>query len=94
MQICVTAAKIILAHLGQLRRSKYDQDSYLRIDFSQVSKITLYAGFANRIELNGKKLAVTASCSKAPTVMLVLFIDEKPILPAAEHILAIEYKLL
>lgn len=56
MRICVAAAKIILAHLGQARRSKYEKDNYLRIDFSKAGKVTFYAEFPKKMGLKGKKL--------------------------------------
>lgn len=48
MKICVAAAKVIRAHLGQSRRSKYERESYLRIDFSKAGKVTFYAEFPKK----------------------------------------------
>ena len=63
MRICVTAAKTILAHVGQPRRSKYEKDSYLRIDFSKAGKVTLYAEFPKKMGLKGKKIrGVAGAC--------------------------------
>ncbi|CAI1866112.1 MULTISPECIES: site-specific integrase [Serratia] len=56
IRICVTAAKIILAQVGQARRSKYEKDNYLRIDFSKAGKVTFYAEFPKKMGLKGKKL--------------------------------------
>jgi hypothetical protein len=56
IRVCVAAAKIILAHLGQARRSKYEKDNYLRIDFSKAGKVTFYAEFPKKMGLKGKKL--------------------------------------
>ena len=39
MKICVAAAKIILSASGVARRSKYEKESYLRIDFSKAGKV-------------------------------------------------------
>lgn len=40
MKICVAAAKIILSASGVARRSKYEKENYLRIDFSKAGKVT------------------------------------------------------
>lgn len=56
MKTCVAAAKIILAHIGQPRRSKYEKDNYLRIDFSKAGKVTYYAEYPKKMGLKGKKL--------------------------------------
>ncbi|KMV68816.1 recombinase [bacteria symbiont BFo2 of Frankliniella occidentalis] len=56
MRICVTAAKTILKHQGQSRRSKYEKESYLRIDFSKAGKVTFYAEFPKKMGLKGRKL--------------------------------------
>lgn len=54
MKICVTAAKVILKHINKSRRSKYEKEHYLRIDFSKAGKVTVYAEFPKHIaaELN------------------------------------------
>lgn len=56
IQICVTAAKVILNHLDQHRRSKYERASNLRLDFNKVGKCTIYAQFAKKTGLKGRKL--------------------------------------
>lgn len=56
MRVCVTAAKIILPQLGLARRSKYEKDSYLRIDFSKAGKVTIYAEFPKKMNVKGQKL--------------------------------------
>ncbi|EFE2639493.1 tyrosine-type recombinase/integrase [Escherichia coli] len=56
MKICVAAAKIILAASGVARRSKYEKENYLRIDFSKAGKVTFYAEFPKKMGLKGKKL--------------------------------------
>lgn len=56
MKICVAAAKIILAHIDQPRRSKYEKDSFLRIDFSKAGKVTFYAEYPKKMGLKGQKL--------------------------------------
>ncbi|MBK5145875.1 recombinase [Budviciaceae bacterium BWR-B9] len=56
IKICVTAAKTILLHSGKPRRSKYEKDSYLRIDFSKAGKVTFYAEFPKVMGLKGRKL--------------------------------------
>nr|CDS58717.1 conserved hypothetical protein [Serratia symbiotica] len=56
MRICVTAAKVILNHQNQTRRSKYEKDSYLRIEFSRSGKTVLYAEFPKKMGLKGRKL--------------------------------------
>lgn len=56
MKICVAAAKSILNTSGIARRSKYEKDSYLRIDFSKAGKVTFYAEFPKKMGLKGKKL--------------------------------------
>lgn len=56
MKTCVAAAKIILAHIGQPRRSKYEKENYLRIDFSKAGKVTYYAEYPKKMGLKGQKL--------------------------------------
>lgn len=56
MKICVAAAKIILAASCVARRSKYEKENYLRIDFSKAGKVTFYAEFPKKMGLKGKKL--------------------------------------
>ena len=56
MKICVAAAKIILAASGVARRSKYEKENYIRIDFSKAGKVTFYAEFPKKRGLKGKKL--------------------------------------
>lgn len=56
MRICVTAAKTIPKHQRQFRRSKYEKESYLRIDFSKAGKVTFYAEFPKKMGLKGRKL--------------------------------------
>ncbi|MGR3754965.1 tyrosine-type recombinase/integrase [Edwardsiella anguillarum] len=56
MKVCVAAAKVILNHQGQMRRSKYEKDSYLRIEFSRSGKTVIYAEFPKRMGLKGRKL--------------------------------------
>ncbi|AIN12727.1 MULTISPECIES: tyrosine-type recombinase/integrase [Yersinia pseudotuberculosis complex] len=56
MKICVTAAKVILSQVVQPRRSKYEKESFLRIDFSKAGKVTFYAEFPKKMALKGKKL--------------------------------------
>lgn len=56
MRICVTAAKVILAHTQKPRRSKYERSNFLRIDISKAGKVTFYAEFPKSMELKGKKL--------------------------------------
>lgn len=56
IQICVTAAKTILAYDGKPRRSKYEKENYLRIDFSKAGKVTFYAEFPKKLGLKGRKL--------------------------------------
>lgn len=56
MQICVTASKVILKHLGQTRRSKYERASHLRMDFNKSGKCTIYAQFPKKTGLKGRKL--------------------------------------
>ncbi|QTL40969.1 integrase family protein [Xenorhabdus budapestensis] len=56
MKICVTAAKTILKHLGKPRRSKYEKENYLRIDFSKAGKVTIYAEYPKSMGLKGRKL--------------------------------------
>lgn len=56
MRICVTAAKVILAHTQKPRRSKYEWANFLRIDISKAAKVTFYAEFPKVMELKGKKL--------------------------------------
>lgn len=41
---------------GLSRRSKYEKESYLRIDFSKAGKVTVYAEFPKAMGLKGKKL--------------------------------------
>lgn len=48
MKICVAAAKTILSASGVARRSKYEKENYLRIDFSKAGKVTFYAEFPKR----------------------------------------------
>lgn len=54
MKICVAAAKIILAASGVARRSKYEKENYLRIDFSKAGKVTFYAEFPKKMDLKAK----------------------------------------
>ncbi|WP_217898167.1 tyrosine-type recombinase/integrase [Zobellella denitrificans] len=56
MRTCVAAGKIILAASGKARRSKYEKESYLRIDFSKAGKVTFYAEFPKAMGLKGRKL--------------------------------------
>lgn len=56
MRICVAAAKMILSASGLPRRSKYEKENYLRIDFSKAGKVTFYAEFPKKMGLKGKKL--------------------------------------
>lgn len=56
MKVCVAAAKIILVRVGQPRRSKYEKESFLRIDFSKAGKVTFYAEFPKKMSLKGQKL--------------------------------------
>ncbi|MGJ0579284.1 recombinase [Xenorhabdus bovienii] len=56
MKICVAAAKTILKHLGKPRRSKYEKENYLRMDFSKAGKVTIYAEYPKSMGLKGKKL--------------------------------------
>lgn len=56
MRSCVAAAKILLPHLGLPRRSKYEKESYLRIDFSKAGKVTIYAEFPKKMNIKGQKL--------------------------------------
>lgn len=56
MRICVTTAKVLLNHQKQMRRSKYEKDSYLRIEFSRSGKTVLYAEFPKKMGLKGRKL--------------------------------------
>ncbi|HEN5014670.1 recombinase [Klebsiella pneumoniae] len=56
MRICVTAAKTILNHLGLPRRSKYEKDSHLRLDFSKAGKVTIYAEFPKKMGIKGQRL--------------------------------------
>lgn len=56
IKTCVSAAKIILLASGVPRRSKYEKESYLRIDFSKAGKVTFYAEFPKKMVLKGKKL--------------------------------------
>lgn len=56
MRICVAAAKIILKHINKPRRSKYEKEHYLRIDFSKAGKVTVYAEFPKHMEVKGQKL--------------------------------------
>ncbi|CDG20649.1 Site-specific recombinase, phage integrase family [Xenorhabdus poinarii G6] len=56
MRICVTAAKTILKYLGKPRRSKYEKENYLRIDFSKAGKVTIYAEYPKSMDLKGRKL--------------------------------------
>ncbi|WP_437614437.1 recombinase, partial [Erwinia sp. V71] len=56
MRVCVTAAKIILTKLGLPRRSKYEKESNLCIDFSKAGKVTIYAEFPKKMGLKGQKL--------------------------------------
>lgn len=63
MRICVTTAKVILAHTQKPRRSKYERANFLRIDISKVGKVTFYAEFPKVMELKGKKLGEWPLCS-------------------------------
>lgn len=56
MKVCVTAAKIILKHINKPRRSKYEKEHYLRIDFSKAGKVTVYAEFPKHMEVKGQRL--------------------------------------
>ncbi len=56
IRICVAAAKTILSASGLARRSKYEKENYLRIDFSKAGKVTFYAEFPKKMGLKGKKL--------------------------------------
>ena len=56
LRVCVTAAKTILAEIGKPRRSKYERESYLRIDFSKAGKVTFYSEYPKKMGLKGRKL--------------------------------------
>ncbi|MCW7547121.1 integrase family protein [Photorhabdus sp. APURE] len=56
IKTCVTAAKVILKQLGKPRRSKYEKENYLRIDFSKAGKVTIYAEYPKNMGLKGRKL--------------------------------------
>lgn len=56
IRACVAAAKIILSVNGSARRSKYEKDNYLRIDFSKAGKVTYYAEYPKTMGLKGGKL--------------------------------------
>jgi len=56
MRVCVTAAKTILSVSGQPRRSKYEKENFLRIDFSKAGKVTFYAEFPKHMQLKGSRL--------------------------------------
>lgn len=56
MRICVTAVKTILAESGKPRRSKYEKENFLRIDFSKAGKVTFYAEYPKSMSLKGGKL--------------------------------------
>ncbi|MBZ4236864.1 hypothetical protein LAM40_25565, partial [Mycobacterium tuberculosis] len=45
-----------LSASGLARRSKYEKENYLRIDFSKAGKVTFYAEFPKKMGLKGKKL--------------------------------------
>ncbi|MBK5075151.1 recombinase [Budviciaceae bacterium CWB-B4] len=56
MRTCVSAIKVILSYLDKPRRSKYEKENYLRIDFSKAGKVTIYAEFPKVMGLKGRKL--------------------------------------
>lgn len=56
LKMCVTSAKIILASNGKARRTKYEQASYLRIDFSKAGKVTFYTNYPKKMQLKNCKL--------------------------------------
>lgn len=56
LRVCVTAIRYILEYTGKSRRSKYEKENYLRIDFNKVGKVTFYAEFPSAMGLKGKKL--------------------------------------
>ncbi|MDC9593543.1 recombinase [Xenorhabdus sp. IM139775] len=56
MRVCATAVKTILKHLGKPRRSKYEKENYLRLDFSKAGKVTIYAEYPKSMGLKGRKL--------------------------------------
>ncbi|PHM55006.1 recombinase [Xenorhabdus hominickii] len=66
MKICVTAAKTILKHLGKPRRSKYEKENYLRIDFSKAGKVTIYAEYPKSMGLKGRKLGEWPDLTYSP----------------------------
>lgn len=55
IRICVAAAKTILSASGLARRSKYEKENYLRIDFSKAGKVTFYAEFPKKNGAEGEK---------------------------------------
>lgn len=56
MRICVSVAKTILSYTNKPRRSKYEKENYLRIEFNKSGKVTLYAEFPKHMSLKGRKL--------------------------------------
>lgn len=56
IRICVTAVKTILKHINKPRRSKYEKEHYLRIDFSKAGKVTIYAEYPKHMDIKGQKL--------------------------------------
>ncbi|ELI9033887.1 tyrosine-type recombinase/integrase [Morganella morganii] len=56
MKVCVTAAVSILNYLKKSRRTKYERDNFLRLDFSRGGKVTIYAEFPKGMQLKGRKL--------------------------------------
>ena len=56
IQSCVIAAKVILAYDGKPRRTKYEIDNNIKIDFSKAGKVTLYTHFPKNLGIKGKKL--------------------------------------
>jgi len=50
------AAKQILAYDGKPRRSKYEKQNFLRIDFSKAGKVTYYAQFPKELGVKSRKL--------------------------------------
>jgi len=57
VRICVTVAKtILLLFTNKLRRSKYEKENYLSIEFNKYGKVTYYAEFPKHTGLKGCKL--------------------------------------
>ncbi|MCG9721033.1 site-specific integrase [Shewanella sp. Isolate7] len=56
IQSCVTAAKKILAYDGKHRRSKYEKQSFLRIDFNKAGKVTYYTCYPPELGIRNRTL--------------------------------------